>query len=71
MATVKPNRSRDCEREAQLDLWWANGMRCARNEAELVDFHITTRMIRANHNLHGLKHLQPLRGFLEAVAKGG
>jgi hypothetical protein len=38
---------------------------------EGYDIHISNRMTLRGSNFDGLKHLQPLRGFLEQVANGG
>jgi hypothetical protein len=64
METVKTS-------EADLDLHWVNGMKWPRDSAERTDWDVTMRMIRSNSNFYGLRHLQPLREFLEEVADGG
>ena len=64
-------RSRVEELEARLDTRWRNGMKWPRGRADEEDFRVAERMIRAQSNFYGLKHLQPLRGFLEQVAEGG
>ena len=38
---------------------------------EGYDLHIAMRMTLRHSNFDGLKHLQPLRKFLEQVADGG
>jgi len=57
--------------EKALDLRWSYGMKWPRNTAEKLDFEVTERMIRKDSNFYGLKHLQPLREFLEQISKGG
>jgi hypothetical protein len=57
--------------EESLDLRWSYLMKWPRNRADEEDFRVAERMIRAGSNFYGLKHLQPMREFLEAVAKGG
>jgi hypothetical protein len=64
METAKPT-------EEALDLRWGYGMKWPRGYLERIDFDVTERMIRANSNFYGLKHLQPLREFLEQIAEGG
>jgi hypothetical protein len=64
MGTVKKS-------EADLDLLWANNMKWARDSAERADWEVVLRMIRANSNFYGLRHLQPLRKFLEEIGDGG
>ena len=64
-------RSRTEEMEARLDTRWTNGMKWPRDRADEEDFCVAERMIRAGSNFYGLKHLQPLRELLDAVAKGG
>jgi hypothetical protein len=64
MATVKLT-------EESLNVRWGYGMKWPRGEAERLDFDVTERMIRADSNFYGLKHLQPMREFLESVAEGG
>jgi len=57
--------------EADLSLQWVNGMKWPRCAEERKDFDVAVRMIRSDHNFYGLRHLQPLRGFLEEIANGG
>ncbi len=53
-----------------MDLRWKHGMKWPRGEREQEDFEVTTRMILRDSNFYALRHLQPMREFLERVAKG-
>ena len=57
--------------EHVLDLRWQNGMKWPRDAREAEDFEVVTRIILRDSNLCGLRHLQPLREFLERVANDG
>jgi len=56
--------------ETTVDLRWKHGMKWPRGEREQEDFEVTTRMILRDSNFYALRHLQPMREFLERVAKG-
>ena len=60
--------SRTEEMEARLDTRWRNGMKWPRGRADEEDFRVAECMVRADSNFYGLHHLQPLQGFLEAIA---
>jgi len=61
-------RDRRQEMETILDTRWPYRMKWPRCRADEEDFAVAERMVRANSNFYGLRHLKAVREFLEQIA---